>query len=173
MSLLDRIVESIKNFFLDVLGINSKNTSSSTNQTNANEYVHHKTLYRQKPLMTNSELTFFNKLKYLETNYRIVPQLNLATVIQKINNNKYNTDLFRIVDFAIFNKDYSKLLLLIELNDKTHETKSRKRRDFKVSNICRDANIKLITFYTKYPNEEQYVINRILKEINSVDNNIN
>jgi len=169
--MLNKLIESIKNFFLDILGINA-NTYADDNQYN-NKYVPKKTLYRQKNLMTNSELYFYNKLKSLEEHYRIVPQLNLATVVQKINNNKYNTDLFRIIDFAIFTKDYSKLLLLIELNDKTHETNSRKKRDIKVYNICKEANIKLITFYTKYPNEEQYVINRIIKEINSLQGNNN
>lgn len=31
--------------------------------------------------------------------------------------------------------------------------------------ICNDAGIKLITFYTKYPNEKQYVLNRIKEEL--------
>ena len=129
-------------------------------------YNKYKTIYSIKNLMTNSELDFFNKLKFFENDYRVIPQLNLASVIKKINNNRYASELFRNIDFAIFTKDYSTLLLLIELNDKTHETKIRKRRDIKVRKICKDANIKLITFYTKYPNDETYVINRILNELN-------
>lgn len=34
-----------------------------------------------------------------------------------------------------------------------------------VKEICNSANIKLITFYTKYPNEKEYVLNRIISEI--------
>lgn len=130
------------------------------------------TIYSTKKLMTDSELNFFNKLKYFESEYRIIPQLNLATIIKKINNNRYASELFRNIDFAIFSKDYSTLLLLIELNDRTHETKSRKKRDVKVKNICKEANIKLITFYTKYPNDEKYVINRIISELNNNTNNV-
>ena len=61
---------------------------------------------------------------------------------------------------------YSKLLLLIELNDESHNIAHRKKRDIKVHDICNKASIKLITFYTKYSNEKEYVKNRIIKEIN-------
>lgn len=176
--MLKEILTSLKNFICDMLDIktnkvnqndlNSPISYSSNDSNQINNHFNKKyiiTYYKQKNFMTNSELDFYNKLKYFESNYRVIPQLNLASVIQKVNNNKYNSELFRNIDFAIFTKDYSKLLLLIELNDKTHETKSRKRRDAKVHNICRMANVTLITFYTKYPNDEQYVINRISKEL--------
>ena len=41
-----------------------------------------------------------------------------------------------------------------------------KKRDIKVHEICNKAGIKLITFYTKYSNEKEYVKGRILKELN-------
>ena len=94
----------------------------------------------------------------------ILPQINLATIVKK-NNKGYLTELFRNIDFAIFSKDFSELLLLIELNDKTHATNKRKKRDLKVKKICGDCNYKLITFYTTYSNEKDYVVNRIIKEI--------
>lgn len=168
MNIIKKVALSINDFFCNMLDIKQKsklpdnNTNEINNQYNNNYTV---TRYKQKKFMTESELDFFNKLKFFETNYRVIPQINLASIVQKINNNRYNTDLFRNIDFAIFTKDYSHLLLLIELNDKTHEKNFRKRRDRKVRNICMRANINLITFYTKYPNNEQYVIDRILKEI--------
>lgn len=155
--ILIKIINKILNKFLRKV-----NNNSNAMQT---------TIYSTKKIMTDSELNFFNKLKYFESDYRVIPQLNLATVIKKINNNRYASELFRNIDFAIFSKDYSTLLLLIELNDRTHETKSRQKRDIKVKNICKEANIKLITFYTKYPNEEKYIINRIINELNNNANN--
>lgn len=124
-----------------------------------------KTIYELKPIMTEYENNFYNILKNLENEYKIIPQLNLASIIKKQNNNKYYNELFRNIDFAIFNKDFSKILLLIELNDKTHNSIKRKDRDLKVKKICNDANIKIIFFYSKYPNEKNYVLNRILKEL--------
>ena len=123
------------------------------------------TIYIQKPIMTEYEYRFYQILKELENKYIIVPQLNLAAVIKKVNNNRYYSELFRNIDFAIFDKELENILLLIEINDKTHNEYKRKDRDLKIKKICNDTGIKLVTFYTNYPNEEEYVINRILKEI--------
>lgn len=121
--------------------------------------------YEKKPIMSDYEIMFYNRMKDLETEYNIVPQLVLSSVVDKKSKQKYRSELYRIIDFAIFSKDYSKLLLLIELNDNTHNKRKRKDRDLKVKKICNSAKIKLITFYTKYPNEKDYIINRIKKEI--------
>ena len=128
------------------------------------------TIYIQKPIMTEYEYRFYQILKELENKYIIVPQLNLAAVIKKVNNNRYYSELFRNIDFAIFSKDYKKLLLLIEINDQKHDSYKRQYRDLKVKKICNDVNVKLISFYTKYPNEKNYVINRIEKEIDLNNN---
>ena len=107
--------------------------------------------------MTIYERKMYNIIKKLENEYTIIPQLNLAAIINKKNNNKYYSELFRNIDFAIFDKELENILLLIEINDKTHNEYKRKDRDLKIKKICND--------YTNYPNEEEYVINRILKEI--------
>lgn len=63
-------------------------------------------MYTKKKFMTNSELHFYNKIKDLEENYQIIPQVNLAAIIKKENYTNYYTDLFRNIDFGIFSKDY-------------------------------------------------------------------
>ena len=85
-----------------------------------------------------------------------------------MSNNRYQSELYRNIDYAVFSKDLTTLLLLIELNDITHEQKSRKIRDMKVKDICNNSGIKLITFYTKYDNKEKYVVNRVIEEINKL-----
>lgn len=119
------------------------------------------TIYELKSIMTDYERKFYNILKDLGDEFIVVPQLNLAAVVKKINNNKYYSELFRNIDFAIFSKDYTKLLLLIEINDKTHQSKKRRDRDLKVQKICNDIDVKLIKFYSSYPNEKDYVLNRV------------
>jgi len=121
---------------------------------------------RREKFMTYNEKIFYYKLLDLKKkyNYIIQPQINLATIIKK-KNHKYANDLYRNIDFGIFTDKYDKLLLLIELNDKSHYRKDRKERDKKVKKITEEAGIKLITFHTKDPNRKEYVINRILKEI--------
>ena len=133
---------------LTFLGLIQQDTNS-INYTKNEE-----TIYTRKKLMTDYEYKFYNILKELQDNYTIVPQLNLAAVVKKINNNRYYSELFRKIDFAIFTKDYQELLLLIELNDQTHNNYNRKDRDLKVKKICNDIGVKLMTFYTKYPNEK-------------------
>ena len=111
----------------------------------------------------------FQLLKLEEIgDYKIIPQVNLDSIITKVSNNRYQSELYRNIDYAVFSKDLTTLLLLIELNDITHEQKSRKIRDMKVKDICNNAGIKLITFYTKYDNKDEYVVNRVIEEINKL-----
>lgn len=132
-----------------------------------------KVSYIPKKFLSNCEYDFFRKFISLEDeiNVHIVPQVNLASIIEKKSESRFNTELFRNIDFGIFNADYSKILLLIELNDDSHNNYYRKKRDIKVKDICSKAGIKLITFYTKYPNESNYVKDRIISELKQDSNN--
>lgn len=156
--ILKRIIQKIKTIVNSLLLNKNINTSLPYKKVLTGVYF-------EKNFLTPSELNFYNKIKDLENYYKIVPQLNLATVVKKSKNNKYINELFKNIDFAIFTNDYSKLLLLIELNDSSHNQKNRIKRDKKLHSICNDAGIKLITFYTKYTNEREYVVSRIINEI--------
>ncbi|WP_242828597.1 DUF2726 domain-containing protein [Enterocloster clostridioformis] len=93
-----------------------------------------------------------------------MPQVNLATIIQKTGEFKYQNELYRNIDFGIFDKNYN-ILLLIELNDISHQQYKRRERDMKVKEIVKQADIKLINFYTDKPNKPEYVTKRILNEL--------
>lgn len=55
--------------------------------------------------MTDYEYKFYLILKELEKyNYKVIPQVNLATIVEKVNNKKYYTELFRNIDFVIYTK---------------------------------------------------------------------
>jgi len=134
------------------------------NNTNNYSKLNNYEYYLKKCFMTKTELYFFNVLKELEDELNIVvhPQLNLASIIyKKTYNNNYHNELFRNIDFAVFSKNYEKLLLLIEINDSTHKQVERIQRDKNVDIICKKANIELIKFYTDKPNEEKYIKDRI------------
>lgn len=155
IKVIKELINEIIKFLAKLLNAQDESNKQETKQEN---------LYKAKNLMTKNELVFYNKLKELEYEYKIVPQLNLGTVIQKTTKG-YRNELFKNIDFAIFSNDFSKLLLLVELNDSTHKQSKRRKRDKRVKEICSKANIKLITFYTTYPNEKEYVVNRIKQEI--------
>ncbi len=130
-----------------------------------------KSEYFRKNIMTASEFAFFKKIQDLETKYIIIPQVNLASIIAKPKS-KYHNELFRNIDFGIFSKEYE-LLLLIELNDASHNQIKRKDRDLKVKKILNECNIPLLTFYTFYPNEKSYVLNRIIKFLDNLNDTKN
>ena len=58
----------------------------------------------------------------------VLPQVNLASVIDKKGDSNFRNELFRNIDFGVFNKDF-KPLVLIEINDNTHFRKDRIERD--------------------------------------------
>ena len=166
-------MENFITLFLVVLGIGFigeiiNNVLFNNKQIKKNKIRSNENIYREKPLMTNTEKNFYQKLKVLEPKYKIIPQVNLGTIIEKISSEKFENELFRNIDYGIFTNDFSKVLLLIELNDQTHNQPQRKKRDIKVKEICNKANIPIMTFYTNYPNNQEYVINRIL---NKIENN--
>lgn len=153
--MIDELFNKIINWILKKLGLIKIDERKNKKIDN---------IYKKRNLMTTTELNFYNKFQELEQEYKIVPQLNLGTIVEK-QNKGYRNELFKNIDFAIFSKDFKELLLLIELNDETHNKSNRRKRDKTVKEICNKANIKLITFYTKYPNKKEYVLDRIQEEL--------
>lgn len=123
--------------------------------------------YESKSLLTKNEMYFYNVISENFKEYLIQPQVNLATIIEKHKDypTQYQNELFRNIDIGIFDKKTMQCLLLIEINDKTHNQRNRIKRDIKVKQICEDAGINLITFHTKFENRPEYIVNRIKKEI--------
>lgn len=147
--------------YLIIKKFKPKNNSKNKNQSS-------KTKYQSKQLMSEYEKYFYEILsKNFAQEYIIMPQVNLASIIEKIKDfpKQYQNELYRNIDFGIFDKNSMKPLLLIEINDKTHNQPDRIKRDLKVKEICNQANIKLITFYTKYENKPNYIVSRIKKEL--------
>ena len=127
----------------------------------------------KKSQMSEIEKYFYNVLtKHFSSTYDIRPQVPLSSIIVKEKSfpREYQNELNRVIDFGIFNRETQEPLLLIEINDKTHNQSSRKVRDKKVQSICESARIKLITFWTKFDNKEDYIVNRVTKEINNIIN---
>lgn len=138
---------------------NNKNTTTPTNKQ-----------YQSKSLLTNYEKYFYDIIDSEFSNtYYIMPQVNLASIVNKIKDfpTQYQNELYRNIDIGIFNKSSMTPLLLIEINDKTHNNKNRIARDNKVKEICSIANIPLITFYSNYPNKKDYIIKRIKETLSN------
>lgn len=140
-----------------------KKVSNSKRILNKQSKYHLKT-----KTITDNEQYFLEIIKkHFSKQYEIRPQVPLSSIIEKEKNfsREYQNELNRIIDIGIFDKETTAPLLLIEINDSTHEQKYRKARDYKVKEICNDAQISLITFLLKYSNTEQYIVERINNEL--------
>lgn len=148
-----------------VLIINETTTKTGNDQTKDTQYEEQQNIkiYKAKnSILTNNEKEFYNKLfQVVDKNYLVLPQINLGSVVEKIDGSKFRNELFRIIDFGIFDRKTLKPLLLIELNDKTHKQAERYQRDLKVREILKDAGLPLLTFYSSYPNEIDYLHKKI------------
>ena len=108
-----------------------------------------KTTYiKKKYFLSETEKNYLELIKDTLTTskYIIQPQVNLASIINCKDFRKYHSELFRNIDFGIFDYNYN-IKALIEINDKTHYKNERKERDIKVQYICKQAEIPLIVFW--------------------------
>lgn len=93
--------------------------------------------YTQKPILTNTEKKFYKALETaLEDKFFIFPQMALNRFLQRADHIKeedwyphFNLIGNRTVDFTICSKEDFSLLLIIELDDSSHETKEKGKRD--------------------------------------------
>ena len=134
--------------------LNSKKDNEET--TVPKDYI------KKDSLLTKNELAFFNKLRILYKNkYHIQTQVSLRSVITKTKQSKYINELFKDIDFGLFDINTLEPLVLIELNDSTHKNANRYQRDLKVRKLLEESGIPLITFYSSMPNELDYLKKRV------------
>ena len=105
--------------------------------------------YKKQSLLTATEVRYFQILNsLLGENYLVYPQINLASVLDKEGGGNFRTELFRNIDFGVFDFTF-RPILLIEINDNSHLRPDRAERDAKVLEICKSAKIPLVTFWVK------------------------
>lgn len=145
--------------------LNNRTATLELNKNETKQFEAKTKIYtRKESILTECEKYFYDIIvKNYNEKYTIIPQVSLSTIIKKEKKfeNEYQNELNRIIDFGIFDKTNLKPLLLIEINDKTHLQEYRKERDKKVKEICNEAQIKIITFWTNNENNEKYIINKI------------
>ncbi|EIE7934797.1 DUF2726 domain-containing protein [Salmonella enterica] len=114
----------------------------------------HNNAYERKPFLTQNERLFFKKIMdEINDNYHIITQVRLADIIQP--NKTFNKKskqyiaLFRQisqwhVDYAIMNKQNFNIILVIELDDSSHQQKARQRRDTILNKALEQSGITII-----------------------------
>ena len=108
-----------------------------------------------KNFLTINELKFYKFLiivvqeirKKFNINLQIFTQVALNRIID-VNNERKNEELFdkisrKSIDFVLYNDETNEILCCIELDDETHNSESRKKRDELLDKVF-ENNIKLL-----------------------------
>ena len=124
--------------------------------------------YRRKNLlMTPAENDFFDTInKAIENNFYVFPQIHLSAILDykvKYQNwehaRRYINQLS--VDYVVCDKEYRKPILVIELDDWSHDNDKRKKRDANVEHILKEAKIQLLRFRNVGSLSEGEIIHQI------------
>ncbi len=139
--------------------------------------------YSPKRVLTESEITFYAKLKLaINDKYYIYPQQAYRTFIKRdtgkdvsYNKKRYAGELSYIADFLIVDKKTNLPIATVEKNDNSHYEKETEARDAKKWKLCKKAGIPYISFWdfaldkkTPYPNKVDYIKDRFQK-IGNID----
>lgn len=131
---------------------------------NSSEFVYN----AKESLLTECEKKFYSAIiSVLPDGLQVFPQINLAAAIEKFSDSHFQNELFRNIDFLITDSEL-KPLIFIEINDSSHNSPQRRERDQKVKNICEEAGIPIITLWTSYGVNRDYIRRRIEETLSSL-----
>lgn len=132
--------------------------------------------FEPMPLMTDSEVIFFAKLKEALPEFLIFSQVQLSRIIAPSDeagddkNFWFNRICRQSVDYVLVSKDAQTVLLAIELDDWTHGSATRQKQDFKKDKALASAGIAMMRFRAEsMPSSEviRYEIFKALQMYNS------
>lgn len=132
-------------------------------------------IYHKKEFfLTKREREFFQLLYQLYGHkYHIVPQVNLDKVLYVqspyARDRGYRSKIDRkSFDFVFLSQAYLQPLVAIELDDSTHQSPERQKRDGVVEEICADSELPLVRFSAgafPTPEEIQVTLRRYMIEV--------
>ena len=115
----------------------------------------------KKCLMTSPEIELYHiLLKILGRKYCVFPQMSLNAMLDKRSGGGFRSELFRIADFCITDLSYQPLLV-IELNDSSHQREERRLRDEKVLAICANAGLPVLSIPLSMARDEKRIKNEV------------
>lgn len=111
--------------------------------------------FRPMPIMTDTEVLFFQKLKDALPEYHIFVQVQLSRVIETNSEETgersfwFNRICRQSVDYVIVDSDAQTTLVAVELDDWTHSSKSRQKADDKKDKALASAGIAIVRFHAE------------------------
>lgn len=121
--------------------------------------------YQPRQLLTKNEWNAYKKLKQIadSCNLIICPKVRLIDIVEPKAGNQEHVLRAKVIqkhiDFVICNSDL-KILGILELDDKSHDTEKRIERDIFVDEILTDVGYTVIR--TRYINED--ILDPIVKK---------
>ena len=107
------------------------------------------------PIMTDTEVLFFNKLQNALPEYHIFVQVQLSRIITANSEEAsersfwFNRICRQSVDYVITDIDSQTTLVAIELDDWTHSSKARQKADDKKDKALASAGIVIVRFHAE------------------------
>ncbi|ALF59300.1 DUF2726 domain-containing protein [Psychrobacter urativorans] len=107
------------------------------------------------PIMTDTEVLFFDKLKKALPEYHIFVQVQLSRLITGNSDEAsersfwFNRICRQSVDYVIVDSDAQTTLVAIELDDWTHNSKARQKADDKKDKALASAGIPIVRFHAE------------------------
>lgn len=107
------------------------------------------------PIMTDTEVIFFKKLKAALPEYHVFVQVQLSRIIEPDNSETsergfwFNRICRQSVDYVLVDVDAQTTLVAVELDDWTHNSKSRQKADDKKDKALASAGIPIVRFHAE------------------------
>ncbi len=111
--------------------------------------------FEPMPIMTNTEVLFFNKLQNALPEYHVFVQVQLSRIITANSEEAsersfwFNRICRQSVDYVITDIDAQTTLVAIELDDWTHSSKARQKADDKKDKALASAGIAIVRFHAE------------------------
>ena len=107
------------------------------------------------PIMTDSEVLFFQKLSRALPDYHIFVQVQLSRIIEASSDDTaerrfwFNRICRQSVDYVVVADDLQTTVVAIELDDWTHDSKARQKADDKKDKALASAGIPIVRFHAE------------------------
>lgn len=131
------------------------------------------------PLMTNTEVIFFNQLTQALPEYHIFSQVQLSRLIEPSIHADTQQQFWLnhicqySVDFVVVDTDLQTVLVVIELDDWIYLDNTRKQQNLKKDKALSSAGIPVIRFYAETMPSTQMIRRDILTLIQQFDDSRN
>lgn len=124
--------------------------------------------FEPMPLMTDSEVLFYKKLKMALPEFHLFGQVQLSRMIEpteEVADERqfwFNRVCRQSVDYVLVDEDLQTVLAAIELDDWTHESKARQKQDAKKDKALASAGIPIIRFHAEKMPSAQMIRHEVI-----------